>query len=735
MELSSPPRIPLPARFLAVAGGVACVLLSVLPPSSSRLLMWPWSLLTVAFWALAALAGLVALLGRSRLPSGLERGLVLLALASAASAYLSPFRGVSIPAAWVAVGACLLPFALLPWFGPDRRETTVTWIGWSVLAVLAASIGGWILLQVMPARQRGATWLQALGERNDQPFGHANYGAAFALFAFAWMMACLAPWLASRWGRIEAGAASEDEAPSLRGEWALGALLALVVLLTSGSRAGIGALALGVGAGLAVAWRHGRARTLRAWRGAIVVAVALLLLGVLSNGRLRGLVLEGRWNASASESNQQRLAMTQGALQLGAARPALGWGPGAVPHIFPSVREHLPGTADNVLQVHNSVLQAWATLGALGAVGAVLVALGGGALVRGQRSLSLRPADGFERAALVGGLVSGAAFSCFDHAFDLPAIAGLAGATLAALASPAPAEDRPGGNRGAAVLAGVALLALVPGVWREQQARHQHSLALDAAGARDADGYRHHLAAASALLPAATYLDHLLAGQLATGEPFGGPVTPAGLARAADLLVGTLNRNPSLEYAHYNLGWLRLDGRPAEAERHFAAAARLAPHRIGVHLGLGLARAAQGDTPSAVRAFAAERVNAPDQAFASLFRDPSLAALAREVEGAATAFLREARQAGTLPAPAVDAVLAAWAGVTPEQVQESVPFRRVRPGYGLLMGFPEGRPPADVNPMTVLRLPPAIARTLPSPGWVPGRRLLELSLRPGPSSP
>ncbi|MFO1450145.1 MAG: hypothetical protein U1F61_18440, partial [Opitutaceae bacterium] len=372
-------------------------------------------------------------------------------------------------------------------------------------------------------------------------------------------------------------------------------------------------------------------------------------------------------------------------------------------------------------------LQAWATLGGAGVLGAGLLGVGALGLGWSLRRRDGSAVEGLERAALAGGLASYAAYSFFDHSLDIPALAGLAGVTLAGLVPP-DAAGAPPRTRALAAFALIAGLVLVPAVLHEQQARRLHALALDAADRRDAPGYLQRLAEASARMPGATYLDHLRAGVLATGEPFGVTSTAAERTAAIELLIGTLNRNPSLEYAHYNLGWLLLDSRPAEAERHFATAARLAPHRVGVHLGLALARASLGNAQGAVGAFAAERVNAPEQAFAVLFRDASVGGLASDVEAAAVAFLQQALQRHSLPAPEVEAVLSAWKNVRPEQVRESDPFRRVRPGYGLLMGFPEGRPPSDVNPMTRLLLPPEVARTLPKPGWVPAPPLLELSL-------
>ncbi|MBP8257268.1 MAG: hypothetical protein KAX37_08075, partial [Opitutaceae bacterium] len=284
-------------------------------------------------------------------------------------------------------------------------------------------------------------------------------------------------------------------------------------------------------------------------------------------------------------------------------------------------------------------------------------------------------------------------------------------------------------GRMAALVAGALMFLLSPGIVRDQLARKAYSEALACVIRHDPSGFRDALIRADHAAPDSTYASHVLASWLATGQPFGNqpPLADKGVA-AIEPLEASLARNPFLEYAHYNLGWLYLESRPEKAERHFLAASLLAPHRIGVHTGLGLARMAQDNPAGAAAAFAAERVNDPRQAFEPIFREPALADIANRTDTLARDFLRAEAKAGRIDMEQADAVLAIWSDRSLHSVPTGQPFRRVRPGYGVLMGFPEGRPPADVNLMAAPALPAAINASLPNPGWVNGELLQKLSL-------
>lgn len=697
---------------IVAAVGVAWLMQSVVSPSASLPYVWPWSLVSALGWGVVAIVGAVGWWRGARMGPLLDGGLWLLAGASVLSSALSGAPGVSSPAAWSGAALCLAPYAWL-WLGVTiGRDAVRRSVAVAAGVIVVTSLVAW-WPQVASRAGTGAGWREALSLRNDQPFGHSTCTAAFALLAISAVAA--AGIAASAGGRLLAvlvGAAG------------------LAVLIGSGSRAGLLAAAVGALAAGAVALPLFRAMS-RRLRWGIVVGVALLLaLGVAANPRLRARVLEGRWTPDAQESNAQREAMAQAAVLLGRERPWLGWGPGMVPHVFPSVRARVGGTVDNVLQVHQSPLQAWVTLGGLGVAGALLVFFGACARAfAAARSAAPRA----ETAALTGGLAAGATFFLFDHSLDVPAIGLLATGLLALLG-----EGRAGGNDrslrwGPPLLVGAGLLALtLPHVIRDQVARRHHAASLDAVAAGDPARFLTEIRAASQALPDAPYLLHVEAGYLATGLPFAAraprsAIAPpaGGPARAEQLLQASLRTNPFLEYAEYNLGWLRLPKSPGDAERHFAAAARLAPHRVGVYLGLGLARAAQGNAAGAITAFAVERINAPVEAFSPLFRDPTFAALTPDIDARARLLLAEGKAGGRLAAGAVAAVIEVWSSLAPAEVAFGAAYHRVRPGYGLLMGFPAGRPPADVFPLHPVVLPEPARSRLPVAGWVRGDALLE----------
>ena len=310
-------RVPDRAPLLAF-GALALLLALTLPPlSSTRIQTWPFAAGAAAFWLLPLFVALVRLaLGRphARLGGALDLAFGALALAGLLSTACSPLRDTLAPVLLPFLGALALPYALLPVLRHPRAD-------------LLAS------LFLYPLLLAGALlWIPDVGTRNSQPFGHANTtGSVFALAA------C---WLA--------GLAVRAPSRGLRVLHLLGALSAVGLAASSASRGAVLALAAAFVAGAAV---------ILVRRGRIVLFLLLgtLALGaaVLSNHRLRELAASGTWSAVSNESTAQRIAMIQGGLDLAARRPVTGWGPGAVPHVFPLVRARLPGVPDNYLQLHN----------------------------------------------------------------------------------------------------------------------------------------------------------------------------------------------------------------------------------------------------------------------------------------------------------------------------------------------------------------------------------------------
>ncbi len=707
--ISAPP--PHPWSLVISALGLALLLgLSVFPPSSTRLQAWPWALYTAAGWFLPIAVALFRLaLNRpySRFGGLLDIGFVSLALVATASALFSPLRGAILPHLLPFLSACALPYALLPCFAPSHA--TRTWrIGGTLLAVVLATS---LLLWLEPWNN-----FAGLGSRNPQPFGHANITGSVAVLATSWFVI----------GAVR-------EAARARVWFWLGAGMAVVTAISSSSRGAVLALAAaGAAAAAIILLRRGQ-------RLLLLVIIVLIIGGaVASNARLRELVTRGSWSSDASESNAQRTAMIVGGLRLGAERPLLGWGAGSVPHVFPRVRADLPGTADNFLQLHNTPAQLWATLGIGGFLATALITF---SALRRLRSEPWTP----ERIAIASGLVGAAAMLLFDHPFATPLFAVLAAAHLAAWAAPSPGgpererkdslapsdlahqvsasaalpvsalRSQASGLRpqvsllaalGGALLLATALYATA----RDLLARSAHSAALDAVAAQDPDAYSDALRRAIARAPGDPYHAHQLAAHLSTGRLFSAPVQPDPDSAIA-LLRTTLLANPDLEYAHYNLGWLLLDRDPAASAAHFIHAARLAPERGAVYWGLGLARIRLSDTNGAARAFATEWLLNPAFAWSPIWHEAPLDALRPHIQTLASA-ANLAR--GFDP----------WSALEGPSAHGPV-YRRLRTGYGVLMGHPEGTPPIDVNIQQRVLLPEPIKANLKAAPRLSGRELLD----------
>lgn len=664
--------------FVAFAAALGLGL-TVLSPSTSRILVWPWAGFAAVGWLLPIGVAAYRLIRRREhalLGGWLDAGFALLALTALASALASPLRGVVLPATLPVLGACALPYALLPLWREISANHERPFLILGVLAgmVLATSLALWLAT---------APRLGLPAARNPFPFGHGNTLGSFCVLATAWLLACSA----RTRGVARIGFGGSAGAAAL-------------VACSSESRGAV--LALGAMLSLAAAiflLRRGQRLVFA------LACVAALTTAVATNARLRDFVAHGRWSPVARASNDQRIAMLMGGARLGAERPWLGWGAGAVPHVFPRVRHDLPGSADNFLQLHNSLAQTWATFGALGLVAVMLIAGGLVGAIRRQEWTA-------DRIWIAAGLGGGVTVLLFDHPLDVPAFAVLAAAHLSYLAV------RPNAARWQPVAGWICLLLVAPiafAAGRDLLARASYAAAQEARIRNDAAGYAGHLRRAIGRMPADPYYAHQLAACLATGHPFA-ERTEGTPEEAMQLLRRSLLANPDLEYAHYNLGWLLIERDPVAAAKHFLRAARLAPQRGEVYLGLGLARLASGDTPGAVRAFATEWLNHPASAWSPFWYDGPLAQLRPEITRLASAALPP--QAGS------EALARAWLD-TQTPAPSGTPFRRLRIGYGVLAGHPDGPPPVDINVQTAVELPPALARLCPQKGWLGGGFLLQ----------
>lgn len=607
---------PWPARLLAVAA-VGALAVTLAHPSATRQFTWPWLPGLTLAW-IAPIFALLSLRAPWRIPDRLlTSGLLLLALGTFVSATLSPFAPLSMPRVWPALGGIALFFWLHQWlagpagFNQARRLTLGLALVGAILAVV--SLVGWRW------QTAGGTW----SVRNDHPFGHSNYTAGAMLLVLPWL--AYAAWQARGLRRFA---------------WGLAMLVALLALLTTSSRAGVAAL------GATVVLLVGYALVRAPWtpRVKLLVALAaaiLLSLAVAANPRLRELALGGGWSEVALESNTQRSAMLEAGLRLGAARPFTGWGPGAVPLAYPGIRAQLSGGVDNVLQLHNTPAQLWATLGGPGVLALLLLLA---ATIRRYAVVARTPTPPHLTAA--SSLLAYGLFALTDHQLDLPVFNVLLVINLALLfqaeTATTPTTSFP--RRTATWLIIAALLVPLWLTVRDLRARYAYEQALDAFAAGRTESGEAHLAVAAARAPADPYYRHQLAGSLLQQRAASSdPATRDRLgAAAAEQLRLSLAAGCFQEYAHFNLAWLALEsGAPRLAVVHFRATLAHAPHRGGVYFGLGLALRATQENAAAVRAFALEWINDPSAATSPLWDHPDFALFRPGVEREANAILAE----------------------------------------------------------------------------------------------
>ncbi|MEO6568272.1 MAG: O-antigen ligase family protein [Opitutaceae bacterium] len=521
---------------------------------------WPW---TVAY-AVALVAPALQLLLRAfdrphplALPSiGWCIAMLFTFAGIIASALASPYRGSAVLWSAPLLAGLATFFVVFDWIHAypsevaQRRRQLHTGAGVFFAAIACASVGLW--LAHLPGFGSG----NIFAARNPFPLGHSNYTAGLGLL----MLPCFVA-LAMRAARAS------------RIAWSIAALLAVMMLLTSGSRGGF----LGLAA-LVLVHVKAIARTLRISLPVVFLGgTVALAVFVYWNPRTRA-ALAGD---DLKISDVQRAAMVQAGWHMGVDRPFLGWGPGTTPLVYPRYRAMLEGGTENVLQLHSLPIQVWAELGGVNALAGIALLI-----------LAVRAARDVEGArgtlfALSGYLV----FSVTDWQLDVPVFADAIAAALALVAPPA---------------------ALFPG-----EAKIYPLVTLG--GRAFSVRWREDYAALRRLLGFMMLLAFTVLGIFGRRDPAPLLNTRAlSLAtdvtknnEAAALLRQSLKLNPDQEIAHFNLGWLLVVSEPTAAETHFLAAARLVPDKGGVYFGLGLARLNQGRRADAERAFALECLNDP----------------------------------------------------------------------------------------------------------------------------
>jgi O-antigen ligase len=607
---------PWPTRFLALAAAGALAV-TLVHPSATRQFTWPWLPCLTLAW-LVPIFALLSLRTPWRTPSRLlTAGLLLLALGVVVSAALSPFAPLSLPRVWPTLGGIALFFWLHQWLAEPARADRVQRL------TLGVALGGALLAVVSLV---GWRWQTAGGDwsvRNDHPFGHSNYTAGAMLLVLPWL--AHAAWQARGVRRLA---------------WRVAVLVALLALLTTSSRAGVAAL--GATVVLLVGFALFRAPWTRRIKLLVALAAAAVLcLAVLANPRLRELALGGGWSEVARASNSQRSAMFDAGIRLGTVRPLTGWGPGAVPLAYPGVRAQLSSGVDNVLQLHNTPVQLWATLGVPGLLALILLVA---AAIHRFAAVARAPSPASLAAA--ASLLAYGLFALTDHQLDLPVFNALLVINLTLLFQGFSATE-PTLTFPRHTITWLIIAVLLVPIWltaRDLRARHDYEQALVAFAAGRTDDAQAHLALAAARAPADPYYRHQLAGSLLRQRAAASDaVTRDRLgAAAAEQLRLSLAAGCFQEYAHFNLAWLALEsGAPRLAIVHFRATLAHAPHRGGAYFGLGLALRATQENAAAVRAFALEWINDPSAAISPLWDHADFALFRPSVAREALAILEE----------------------------------------------------------------------------------------------
>lgn len=574
-----PRFLPAPPGLVAALGAVWLLSLTMVYPSTTRLDVWPWAAIASIGWLGFVAAALAAPI-RLRFGGMRDLGLIAFAMVGVFSAWASPWPQGSLAAALIFPGSIALAYLLLSGF-TDVSSRRMLELSFDVIAavLVIASLGPW-LTTTLTADDFGSAWAR----RNDALFGHSNYTAGAALLSGSWLVAS---------GLSAAGW-------SKHWRFATAALSTLLILTTS-SRAAVGALALIAITGvIAWWWRRGfRAREAGIGLAALTLVLAV---GIGTNERLRDLVLEGQWSPISSDSNNQRRAMASAGWTLGRDHGLFGAGPGTVPLAFNAGSANVPAAPDGALQLHSALIQVWATMGPAGII-AVIVLLAGIAPVLWQ---AFKPTAAPANTALAIGLLAYGFFALADHQFDIPYILIFVLGHLVVLCRPAAQLLQPMPARRRIVLAAAGLLIVGgPAIHRIRDLGARAAFA-DAVRAQDAGGSADAIAAlqrARAWAPWDRYYAEAAAAWIWDQDRI------VAMKYLQDALE-TSAPWPS-EFALYNLAWLEFHRTGPEEIQYFRKAADLAPQRTGVNFGLGVALGAAGERQAAVKALARECIANP----------------------------------------------------------------------------------------------------------------------------
>lgn len=577
------------ARVMLASALVGVSVLTAVDRGATRMYQTPWAVL---LWLLQV-APLVAMAVRAALPTERPvqlppwRWLLALAGLTAAlelSAVCSPYRDLSIRFTILPIAAISIGFLVYDWLANDLQRNSAQLLrmaGYLAGLFVLVSLLRWIVQDLRPSF--GTTTLTGLLRiQNSNPLGHTSYTAGLALLALPWPTL-----LALR----EKGRA--------RFAWSTMGVLALVMLLSSGSRGGV----IGLAAFLFTAlWLARWTWQKKALTGLVIVLI--VSVGAYVHPRTRALLFENKPDDAAPNlSNVQRSAMADGGWLMGRDRPLLGWGVGTTPLAYPKFRSQLDGGVEDALQLHSTPVQLWADLGVAGVVCiSALTALTIAAAKRGRRELAPgQSRDAYYAAVLA--LAGYGAFSLTDYQLDVPVFAFGLAVSVACVAAVGTAKSQLASERTRG--------EGTPPTSGELSRRTRY------------------MVGACALSPLVLWVTlgktdaaperNVRALQLASD--------PSQSEKAIALLQESLRHNPDQEIAHFNLGWLLVVRDPRQAEQHFLAAAHLVPDKGGVYFGLALAQINQGEpgeAEKATQALALECLNDPTFLVSPWWSNPAL---------------------------------------------------------------------------------------------------------------
>lgn len=349
----------LKSKWLGLIGAVAIVLMTWLPTSYYRMVLWPW----VLIWQIGFLALGVWLITQLRyfqrpfyrLGYGFDWAIAYTGVSLIICSLASDFRTIAL---WNVILAIYYGFALYGFVNWARQiQVRVN----HVAAVIASVTTVTALISLSLWRPSPEMWQSGdfdSAVRNFLPFGHHNFVGGYFSLAFPFVLACA--FALEKWPKWVAR---------------VGALLIAVAVYASGSRGAL--LGVLVWVVIAVIGTVITAKPKYKWRAITFGGFSLALAAVLlfSNPRIRDTLAS--INLSRAENSSDfivydgpvldRYFMLKIAANILGHDPFTGVGPGVMSRVSNLYRPITTGTGlDHIQQLHNTPAQLIGEMGLLG---------------------------------------------------------------------------------------------------------------------------------------------------------------------------------------------------------------------------------------------------------------------------------------------------------------------------------------------------------------------------------